>query len=309
MCFFYSFFLLIDMNINSSESGVFIFDATNLNPEHFDDFYSASFTISSIERWNLNELKNLIRLYLLPVLCLTGTITNLLNIIVFASKKLKLKLYKFMLVHSIIDFIYLAISFLYFLVIRRPHWYVFVSVKYNHYLMKLYELIFIRSFESFLTIFSVFTELTISFCLLAIIRNKTRQLHFLSVNFKCLVLSFMLIAALTQLPFLVSNEIIMVNSSNPSSSTVKYMVKGQTSSRGIIMASDSSEQLVYLYEITLSKYGELKLFKMLNSLVSIFSGIVAPLVQLIITMQIISSYRKQITNKLKLYHHEIHRSI
>lgn len=212
------------------------------------------------------EVREIVWLYVLPVLCLTGVVTNLLNIVVFSNKRLKFKIYRLMLIHSVIDFIYLTLSFVYFLVIRRSYLYESLSPKHNRLIMLIYDLVCIRLLCTIIAVFSIFIELTISFNLLAIIENNCNQIRFLGRYFPLLVTAFASLAIFTQVPFILS---IRITSDNIGS----YMIEA-------------------------SEHSDIVALKVLNSSFSIFRGIIAPLIQLALNINIIVAYKRQMRSKL-----------
>ena len=105
--------------------------------------------------------------WILPAICLFGVVTNLLNIIVFSHSELKEDIYKYMLAHSVSDFLYTFCVF--FTWISRSR-YPIAST----YFAKWYEIfIFFTSLNGLGTM-SALVEIAISFDRLFLIKKSLK---------------------------------------------------------------------------------------------------------------------------------------
>lgn len=155
--------------------------------------------------YSKSQLTNILidysNVYFLPAICLFGMTTSLLNIIVSFSKELQKNVFKFILVDSIGDFLFLFIQF--FLVIIRcgtlcPWGYSYIS--------KLYE-IYIYLFIGYVIIaFRVLVDLSVSLNRLLILSNIFKNSK--EYNFYIKMIIFLTIAVLLNLaPFALSKEV------------------------------------------------------------------------------------------------------
>ena len=262
---------------------------------------SLSLTYSSMTSFftSVASAKTIIWNHVLPIICLLGLLTNSLNVFVFLSKKLKNKIYKFMLTHSIASFSYLTVSIVYFGLVNEG------SVLFKlfqldqtknpsiKYALKFYELFFMRSLTTILAIFMILIELTISFERLSLFHSGGRKQFpfcfkssssqqdslFQKHTFKLMISIYLLFSLVTQIPFLISMQI-----------GIKYQT-GNSTLNNITSVS---------YKIENSKYSKLKAVELLNLSFTLLRGVVFTVLQLTLNINMLIKFRKQMAFKSNL---------
>jgi hypothetical protein len=240
------------------------------------------------------RIKHFIWLYILPIFCLLGIVSNLLNVAVFSNKRiLSMKLYKLMLIHSLLSLIFAFISFFNYSIMKRRRLYVYLTGNHDLYYMKMYELWMMKSFSTILAFISIFVELTISFYLLLIIKNSRQQINRINKYFKLMLIAFVAVSVTSETPYLISSTIEITKSASSSwASSLKLL--NQTTNHSLHQHQPPH------YHVKLSQYAQLNVLKALNSALSFFQGFLAPLMLLIINLSMITSYRSLISKKLQL---------
>lgn len=220
------------------------------------------FNSSSIIAGDFNALeivqkfRSLVWTYFLPSISAFGLLTNLINAIVFANRKqFKNPIYKCLLTHSIVELVYLMLSFSTFtlkLTVKS-----FDSI----YWLKLYELVVQFYITSSLSILIILIELFVSLKRLFIITNF-RMRYKMSRSFLFIIaISF---SFALNYPTLRGYDVLVKNSS---SSTMRY-------------------------ELTLNAYG--KRAKIEYFFISLMRGFIAPLVFLILSTLIIYKFKQRL---------------
>lgn len=156
----------------------------------------------------------LINLYILPNICLFGIIANILNIICFANRKMKDSSFKYMLAISISDLFYLSLC-LYGYIVLCP------DCPLNElYFNKLYEICIDDYFTSCLAIFSISTDIVLSFQRTFLLLNKP---FCVKVSHKIILGLVLLIALIYYTPVLFFKKIVASdNLTNVSLNQIKY---------------------------------------------------------------------------------------
>lgn len=140
-------------------------------------------TLTSSSNGFKNEI-SFIRLYIIPTVCLFGTISNFLNIVVFVNKKMKDISFKYMILISLSDMTYLGL-----LLYASIIWCETCSF-YSYYFTKLYEFIIDYYITSCLAILSILTEISLSVHRSLILLNKCQKISFRIPLIIIIVISF-----------------------------------------------------------------------------------------------------------------------
>ena len=157
-------------------------------------------------------------LYLRPIMCTFGVITNVINIIIFHySPKLKHSTYRLMLVISVVDFFYL----LFFLISSfisdcKQYCTHMSSMRYE---VKLFDLYIEDYLSSCLALFVIFIEIILSFKRYLILSNSRRfQNEF--VNKLTVAIAF-IVSLIYYIPVLYVKEIVEYQWDNSTSKNTK----------------------------------------------------------------------------------------
>lgn len=208
--------------------------------------------------------------YVIPYICLAGMLTTAINIAVFSKLKMQKisSIYKYLLVHSLMDFFYISIKFIYSFVIIK-------FCRHDTYSSKVYELYFFRTLTTTLAMIMIHIDLMVSFKRLLILANKDRS-KFNVFFFSLSILTLFLTSLLSQVPFVLSKQIVCFNQTNMSNQTRVHC------------------------EIFPSKYGRSRLVESLNIAACCARGIVAPCIMFLVNVLILTRYRRHLSKKLSL---------
>jgi hypothetical protein len=129
-------------------------------------FYNISNNLSLNEAEYVSSIEHLTSKILVP-LRVVGLLTNFINIIIFINKKFEDRIFKYLLFHSITDFVYLAT--------------VSISVNFNYgydsfkatVLGKILNVIIFKYFTFCLALFAIIIEINISFQRYLTVANKS----------------------------------------------------------------------------------------------------------------------------------------
>ena len=159
----------------------------------------------------LSEIASVI----IPVICSFGIFTNILNIMVFLSPKLKDQSFKYLLAISISDLIYLSICSITF--------YIFCAsfCSFNQTLAsKIVNLYLFDYFTSCLAIYSILIEIFLSLQRFFILINKPLSKKF---TFKTVLVTLFLISIIYYFPIILLKDIVTsVDRQNSTLSNVSY---------------------------------------------------------------------------------------
>lgn len=242
---------------------------------------TTNFSINLVKLINNNETeiskqvelaKSFVSKYIIPCICLFGMLTNSINLIMFSNKKsFKNKLYRYLQAHSAIDFVYLTISFLFFIFKLE------VFSRFNKsYSFKALEMIVFFYATSSLAITMILIEIIVAFKRVFITLNYTfftrYEFKMKTVLFSCLSFSF-----LFSLSILLSFKI------RPIDSNTNYF--NNSISNEFKLSYENIERFKAL-RIGLCVYG-------------IFRGIFAPFVLFILNIILIQKYRNLIKRKAR----------
>lgn len=149
--------------------------------------------------------------YILPLICLFGLITNLLNMIVFVSiSKLKETLYKYMLINSIVDFFYLII--LSFISLSKCG--SLCGMIGNSYLAKFYELYLFFYLSNVLCVFNSLIEICFTLNRYLAISDLKHKCKFEKLSFGVIVFMLFVVSSVWYLPILFTKNIEYITISN-----------------------------------------------------------------------------------------------
>ena len=157
---------------------------------------------------HLKEIKDKCWTYLLPSISLFSLATNFLNIVVFANAKLlnKNPIYTYMLINSIVNFLYSFICSFVF-VMRCGN----LCNLGGTYLANFYELYLYLYFTSVLGIFNILIEIAIAIQRYLIITNKKMLLKRVSRN--CFIAALFVVSVIYYIPYLYWRQIVPLDSS------------------------------------------------------------------------------------------------
>ena len=223
-----------------------------------------------LETQTVNEdilvVKDFIWKYILPSVCSVGLITNSANVFIFSQrKKLKNSIYKYFLLHSIIDLIYLTLCLGRFIIKME-----LISGVVSSYEVQLYEVYIYIFFTSSLALTMVLIQLPIATKRLLIIMNIKPKLA--CVEFRAITLSFILLSLALYVP--VCFNFSIVPSATSDDGETKYVTK-RTGINNIIA--------LWIYSFT-----------------SYFRGFVAPLVLLALNIALVVKFRQMAQKKMTL---------
>jgi hypothetical protein len=141
----------------------------------------------------------------LPVICIFGFVTNLMNIAVLVNPKMKDISFKYLLAISISDLLYLLLLSYSFIVQCTD------CILHNTYFTQFYDLIIFHYIAASLAIFCIFTEIFLSLIRYSVLKNNTYLQSFKYY----LVLGFLLIMSfIYYLPLLFFKNISPIKMNN-----------------------------------------------------------------------------------------------
>ena len=159
--------------------------------------------------------------HVLPYLCLVGTITNFVSILVFSkSKSLKNSVYKYLRIIAIADFIYMLLSFVYYT--SKYSW---LSQFYSTqgYFFKWYEMYVFNFLTSSIAIFILFATLIVSVKRYFVVINYKPKCH-VKPQWISFVLLAVSLAMYAQMPYVRSITRIDNNASNLTTNELPHTV-------------------------------------------------------------------------------------
>ena len=230
----------------------------------------------SVSTWldpSLTQVRDLVWSYVLPSICLFGILTNSINIFIFKNKDLKSSMYKYFLLHSIAELCYLLICFVYFCLnsIFLP-----VDVK-NTYPVKLFEMYAYHYLTTVMALYMISIELTISIKRLFIVLNGRLDSSNKLGKFIKILFVFFIGSALLHSPFLLSADILTEPCGQKNTS-------------------------YFCYKMIMNDFGNGQAFKRCNTAVSVYRGIFAPGILLIVNSIMLFKFKKQIRKKRNLFY-------
>jgi hypothetical protein len=153
--------------------------------------------MSSSNNLNLMFLKDFWWTFLLPFICFCSLITNILNIIVLYDLKTKSKIYKYMLLKSILNSVYLFIYFFIFLFKCGQ----FCKSESSFVVLAYQQYIFFYV-SNVLSLFDLFIELIISFSRYLTISSINKRIVLKNIKMNSVILGCFVFCCLTYSPFL-----------------------------------------------------------------------------------------------------------
>jgi hypothetical protein len=142
----------------------------------------------------------LLKLTPLPLICIFGSITNILSIIVFSNKKMKDVSFKYMLAASFGDLIYLLLL-TYNYTVFCPNF-----INTHKFGQQIYIIIVKQYLTSCLAIFTILIDLILSIQRYFILSNDKRS--YLFKPYKCIILIVFIISFIFYMPVLFQNNIL-----------------------------------------------------------------------------------------------------
>lgn len=204
---------------------------------------------------------------ILPVICMFGVVANLVNTIVYSNRAVfKASLYKYLLIHSCLEIVYLVINLAYFL-LKRRHMRSFDCIYY----LKAFEFYFVFYFTALVAIILIAIEIVVSLKRLFIIVNYT-----LPIRMRYIMLA---IAAFS---------LILVS---PSISGYQL--------RPTQLTLESNN--VTCYEKTPNAFQRTLPFRLIFLMFLSFRGLIAPLLLILITCLIIVKFKRQLATRRRLH--------
>jgi hypothetical protein len=195
--------LKITLNRLIEKSSKFEFKKSKKKMSYLSNNTSTSITTNETDYSITFSLEQLYTFIDIPII-LFGTIASLINVIIFSDKNFKDKIFTFLLVHSIVEFLYLfLLNF-----IPVPYCGVYCSFGLSHsYLACLIALAIDYYFTSCLAIFNIMVEITISLQRFLLLSNLNYCLFLKNGSpFKILLVLF-IISLLFYLPELFISKI------------------------------------------------------------------------------------------------------
>jgi hypothetical protein len=161
----------------------------------------------------ISLIQDILSTFILPIICYISLLSNILNIAVFFCLESNRKIYKYMLLKSIINSIYLfACSFIFLLKCGQ-----FCNDLKHYYLVKLYQLYIFNYLTSCLGLLDLFIELIICFSRYAVISNeyyvKDRNKKMKRVG-DCVIFILITFSFLFYIPNIINYSIIPINVAN-----------------------------------------------------------------------------------------------
>ena len=147
-------------------------------------------------------------LYVITCLCTFGVIANLINIAVFLNPKLKDQTYRYMMMNSISELLYLFFNGLSIVFLCGPS----CDANYNSLLGQIFSIYLFGFLPGALVIFNILIEIYLSFQRLMILSNRSflKKVPVLLVLFVLFTISF-----IYNIPNLISQRIAAVPTSAP----------------------------------------------------------------------------------------------
>lgn len=228
----------------------------------------------SIESELLLSIASFVWSYFIPLCCLLGILTNLLNVIIFSRDNLKNSIYKYLLAYSVADLLYMLISFAYFF-----GKYGFVANYYSIYSygMRIFELYIFLGLATQLAVFMLLLIVLISLKRLIMVANYTTiKVHFKSSLFACLSFTLFL-----NYVFTFGRRIVLID---------RERIKNP---------SRLHHNNTNMYEILPNEFASTQLFKLLISFASTLRGFILPC--LLITLNTLMVYKYRVYLRKKRY--------
>jgi hypothetical protein len=161
----------------------------------------------------LGLIQDILSTFVLPIICLISLLSNILNVVVLLRLESNSKIYKYMLLKSIINSFYLfACSFLFLFKCGQ-----FCSDSKYSYLVKLYQLYIFNYLTSCLGLLDLFIELIICFNRYAVV---SKEFHVKDRNNQitrkgdCVILVLITFTFLFYIPNIITQNIIPMNLAN-----------------------------------------------------------------------------------------------
>ena len=160
----------------------------------------------------------------MPIICLFGMITNILNIIIFLNSQMKDSSFKYMLAISISDLFYLSILSYQFIGYCD-------ECSFNrNYLLQIYTFVFDQYLSRCLAIFNILAEIFLSIQRYTVLINRQ---YLRQTTHKWLIISLFVISLLFYMPLLFFKQIIEIKNSlnftsDVSGSSLQYNQLGES---------------------------------------------------------------------------------
>ena len=217
----------------------------------------------------LQTIKDISWSYVLPGICLFGVMTNIINVIAFSDfSKFKNVIYKYMLIHSIADALYLLFSFVYF--------FAKFTIEIEHIILaRFIDVIVYFSLTTALAISIILIELAISFQRLLIVTNSS---HKIKVDYKKVTLIILMVAFGMQAIYFVSINVKEI----------------------FDFSKNSSNEIVRIKLVTFAKVKYTWILNLISKVESIFRGIIAPLLLFTFNFAMLFFYKKQMRRKASM---------
>lgn len=182
--------------------------------------HNGSLVLNDTFDTSLSEIKKVslfITLYIIPVICIIGTINNFFNIIVFSNKKMKEISFKYMLLISISDMFYLGFCSYAFVATCE------ICPLNSDYSTQIFEILINSYATSCLAILSILAEIGLSVHRSLIFLNKANNIPFKIPLIIMLVISFSYYSIYLFSMYITSNN-ECINDNNKTLTKVKYKV-------------------------------------------------------------------------------------
>lgn len=164
-----------------------------------------NFTEKSVEKSSLQNSILIIRVYILPSICIFGVFTNIISIIVFTNKTMKEISFKFMLAISISDMLYLL-----FMTYNYATLCDYCPLR-DEYFTRLNEIITNNYLTSSLGIFSILVDISLALHRSLILLNKP-----VKFSFNVLIIILVAISLAYYFPLLFFKNLVNLNSNSTS---------------------------------------------------------------------------------------------
>lgn len=242
---------------------------------------------------NQTELKELTFKYMMPSICMLGVATNIINVVAFSDKKLKINIYVYMLVHSIGNLFYLLFSFGHFFMK-----YTLGMQKTHTKFISLYEGFIFLNLTTMIAIFLINIELFIAFKRLLIVVNYNLKFK---LSFRSVILLFALAGFLLQLPN-VFNQTIKSSHQHLESNLSNHSAKA----RAVLAAWLNKTQFISnssidkYYDSASQRFNQSMFYKFTYTFTMTFRGIIAPCSLLLINVIMAIKLRMRMKIKARL---------
>lgn len=214
--------------------------------------------------------------FIIPVICIFGITTNIINIIVFSNKELGDMTYKYLKVNACCNICYLSICF--FLFMGRCGSFCTID---SSYLGNFYMYFFYSYAKGIPAIMTIIIQILVSVLRLGIVSNK-KMCNL--PNFKLTLFGMTIFSAIFYLPYILNKKIIEVESTEYENGTNLTSINN----------ADST------YKLGLSTFGSTDVSKWLIIVTTIIRGFISLIIILVIDIVSAVKLKEHLEKKKKI---------